>query len=64
MIISWQMAADRDRYLEKYAFPFCAKQADKYEKVAKIGQVHFSKYKDFKSVFSSRKLFHDLVTAR
>ena len=41
MIISCQLAADRDRYLEKYAFPFCAKQADKYEKVAKIGQVLF-----------------------
>ena len=42
VIIFWQLAADRDRYLEKYAFPYCAKQADKYEKVAKIGQVRFN----------------------
>lgn len=36
-----QLAADRDRYLEKFAFPYCGKQADKYEKVAKIGQGTF-----------------------
>lgn len=34
-----QMAQDRDRYLEKFAFPYCERQADKYEKIAKIGQV-------------------------
>ena len=44
-LISWQIAADWDRYLEKYAFPYCAKQADKYEKVAKIGQVNPNKTK-------------------
>jgi len=36
-----QMAQDRDRYLEKFAFPYCERQADKYEKIAKIGQGTF-----------------------
>jgi len=36
-----QLAQDRDRYLEKYNFPYCMRQADKYEKIAKIGQGTF-----------------------
>jgi len=35
-----QLAYDRDKYLEKYDFPFCAR-IDKYEKIAKIGQGTF-----------------------
>ena len=34
------MAQDKDRYIEKYDFPFCAR-VDKYEKIAKIGQGTF-----------------------
>jgi len=34
------MMQDRDRYLEKYEFPYCAR-IDKYEKIAKIGQGTF-----------------------
>ena len=29
---------DKDRYIEKYDFPYCAK-VEKYEKMTKIGQV-------------------------
>jgi len=36
-----QLAQDRDRYLEKFHFPYCQRQADKYEKIAKIGQGTF-----------------------
>jgi len=36
-----QLAQDRDRYLEKYCFPYCQRQTDKYEKIAKIGQGTF-----------------------
>jgi len=35
-----QLAYDRDKYIEKYDFPFCAR-IDKYEKIAKIGQGTF-----------------------
>eukprot|EP00088_Acartia_fossae_P006423 TRINITY_DN12957_c1_g1_i1.p1 TRINITY_DN12957_c1_g1~~TRINITY_DN12957_c1_g1_i1.p1 ORF type:complete len:430 (-),score=105.89 TRINITY_DN12957_c1_g1_i1:116-1405(-) len=35
-----QATMERDRYIEKYDFPFCAK-VDKYEKLAKIGQGTF-----------------------
>lgn len=35
-----QVAMERDRYIEKFEFPFCAK-VDKYEKLAKIGQGTF-----------------------
>jgi len=35
-----QIAYDRDKYIEKYDFPFCAR-VDKYEKIAKIGQGTF-----------------------
>ena len=35
-----QVAQDRDRYIEKYDFPHCAR-VDKYEKIAKIGQGTF-----------------------
>ena len=34
------MAQDRERYIEKYDFPYCAR-VDKYEKIAKIGQGTF-----------------------
>ena len=34
------LAQDKDRYIEKYDFPFCAR-VDKYEKIAKIGQGTF-----------------------
>ena len=34
------IAQDKDRYVEKYEFPFCAR-VDKYEKIAKIGQGTF-----------------------
>ena len=37
---SAQIAQDRDRYIEKYDFPYCAR-IDKYEKIAKIGQGTF-----------------------
>jgi len=37
---SAQLAQDRDRYIEKYDFPYCAR-VDKYEKIAKIGQGTF-----------------------
>ena len=45
-----QLAADRDRYLEKHTFPYVAKQTEKYEKIAKIGQVT---RKHVKSLFSA-----------
>jgi cyclin-dependent kinase 9 len=35
-----QMAQDKDRYIEKFDFPYCAR-VDKYEKIAKIGQGTF-----------------------
>ena len=35
-----QVAQERDRYIEKYDFPYCAR-IDKYEKIAKIGQGTF-----------------------
>jgi len=35
-----QLAQDRDRYIEKYEFPHCAR-VEKYEKIAKIGQGTF-----------------------
>jgi len=35
-----QVAQERDRYIEKYDFPYCAR-VDKYEKIAKIGQGTF-----------------------
>jgi len=35
-----QVAQERDRYIEKYEFPYCAR-IDKYEKIAKIGQGTF-----------------------
>jgi cyclin-dependent kinase 9 len=35
-----QAMQDRDRYIEKYDFPYCAK-VEKYEKIAKIGQGTF-----------------------
>lgn len=34
------MMQDRDRYIEKYEFPYCGR-IDKYEKIAKIGQGTF-----------------------
>jgi len=34
------VAQERDRYIEKYEFPYCAR-VDKYEKIAKIGQGTF-----------------------
>ena len=34
------MAQDKDRYIEKFDFPYCAR-VDKYEKIAKIGQGTF-----------------------
>lgn len=37
---SGQAAQDRDRYIEKYDFLYCAR-VDKYEKIAKIGQGTF-----------------------
>merc|ERR1719411_1435001 len=35
-----QLAQDKDRYIEKFDFPYCAR-VDKYEKIAKIGQGTF-----------------------
>ena len=35
-----QVAQERDRYIEKYEFPYCAR-IDMYEKIAKIGQGTF-----------------------
>ena len=34
------IAADKERYIDKYDFPYCAR-IDKYEKIAKIGQGTF-----------------------
>ena len=34
------IAQDKERYIDKYDFPFCAR-IDKYEKIAKIGQGTF-----------------------
>ena len=34
------IAQERDRYIEKYDFPYCAR-VDKYEKISKIGQGTF-----------------------
>ena len=34
------IAQERDRYVERYNFPYCAR-VDKYEKISKIGQGTF-----------------------
>ena len=34
------LAQEKERYIEKFEFPFCAR-VDKYEKIAKIGQGTF-----------------------